>query len=81
MPLADGGARKFQAKRFNEHVKLLANFLNALSIATLGIAFVVPFAQGRHGMQTSEQWILMMVALILNMAGHSAIRLMRDEEG
>ena len=72
--------QKFLSKRFNEHAKLLANLFNALSIATFGAAFIVPLAQGRYGVQNAEQWILILVASALHLAGHAAIRLMRSEE-
>ncbi len=45
--MTDARNRKLIAKRFNEHVKLLATLFNALSIATFGAAFVVPLRQGK----------------------------------
>lgn len=78
--MAEHQNRKFLAKRFNEHSKLLANLFNALSIATFGAAFIVPLAQGRDGFRNAEQWILIPVALALHLAGHAAMRLMRSEE-
>lgn len=72
--------RKFIAKRFNEHTKLLATLFNSLSIATFGAAFVIPLAQGQEGFMKEGHWILLLVALALHMAGHAAVRLMRSED-
>ena len=49
--MGEGESRKFIAKRFNEHTKLLATLFNSLSIATFGAAFVVPLAQGQAYMR------------------------------
>ncbi len=40
--LGPASERKLRAKRQNERIKLLASFLNTLSLAFLGAAFVVP---------------------------------------
>jgi hypothetical protein len=78
--VTEGGNRKFLAKRFNEHVKLLATLFNALSIATFGAAFVVPLAQGQYGVLSGGHWILIFAALALHLAGHAALRFMRSED-
>jgi hypothetical protein len=78
--VTDTRNRKLIAKRFNEHVKLLATLFNALSIATFGAAFVVPLTQGQAGSIKDGHWILLLVALALHMAGHIAIRFMRSED-
>ncbi|HEX8417240.1 MAG TPA: hypothetical protein VF641_06500 [Methylobacterium sp.] len=72
--------RKFQAKRFNEHAKLLATLFNSLSIATFAAAFVVPVVQGRYDVMTDGHWILLFVGLALHLAAQAAIRLMRRED-
>lgn len=78
--MVDDRNRKLAAKRFNEHAKLLATFFNALSIATLGAAFIVPIAQDQYDLLKDGHWILIPAALALHLAGHAAIRLMRSEE-
>lgn len=79
--MADRENRKFLAKRFNEHAKLLSALFNALSIATFGAAFIVPIAQGQSNVLKDGHWILILVGLALHIAGHAAIRLMRSEDG
>ena len=75
-----GENRKFIAKRFNEHTKLLATLFNSLSIATFGAAFVVPLAQGQAGFLKDGHWILLLVGIALHLAGQTAIRFMRSED-
>jgi predicted anti-sigma-YlaC factor YlaD len=41
-PEPTAAERKLTARRTNEHLKLAASFLNALALAIIGAAFVVP---------------------------------------
>jgi hypothetical protein len=69
--------RRATAKRANEGIKLVANFLNALAVATLGAAFLLPALAG--GLQaTTALWILL--ALALHFAGQAALRRLRSED-
>lgn len=58
-PFADmsDAERKLAAKRHNEHMKLGATFLNALSIALLGAAVIIPLVTSPEFFLTPRPWI------------------------
>ena len=71
-----GSERKLQAKRTNEHLKLVASFLNTLSLAVIGAAFVVPGVTSLHGVR----WIWIPVGVALHLLAHLAVRLLKSED-
>lgn len=68
--------RKLRAKRQNERIKLLASFLNTLSLAFLGAAFVVPGVTSIDNVR----WIWFPVALALHVLGHLTFSFLKSEE-
>ena len=72
----EGSARKLRAKRANEHLKLVASFLNTLSLAVLGAAFIVP---GITSLE-SVRWIWTPVGIALHLTAHLMLRLLKSED-
>jgi hypothetical protein len=72
----DDPRRRLRAKRQNERVKLVVSFLNTVSLAVLGAAFVVPAVSGSD----SIRWNWMPAALIVHLTAHAALSLLRSEE-
>ena len=70
-------ARKLAAKKFNEHMKLLATSLNAISLTTFGAAFILPSVTGTPAVPPLF-WII--VSALLHLSAHAALRLMKSEE-
>ena len=58
--------RKLKARRANEHLKLMASFLNTLSLAVIGAAFVIPGVTSLQGVR----WIWIPAGLVLHLAAH-----------
>lgn len=70
-------ARRLAAKRFNEHLKLAAVFLNAVALATLGAGFILPMVTGAPE-ASSLFWIL--IAFAVHLTAHGVLRLWRSED-
>lgn len=75
---SDDAFRKLEAKKHNEHLKLIGSFCNTLGAAVLGAAFIVPYI-GNHASpdQVDMRWVL--AGLALPFAGHIALRFMKSE--
>lgn len=70
------GERKYRAKRANEHFKLVASFLNTLSLAVLGAAFIVPGMVSLEGVR----WIWIPFGIFLHLVAHLVLRLLKRED-
>jgi len=75
-PLEPAAERRLRAKRQNERVKLLASFLNTLSLAFVGAALVIP------GVASTDdvRWVWLPAALRLHLAAHLTFRYLKSEE-
>ncbi|MET7244097.1 hypothetical protein ABZT49_12075 [Methylobacterium sp. EM32] len=76
--ITDEAFRKLDAKKLNEHLKLIGSFCNTLGAAVLGAAFIVPYI-GNHASpdQVDLRWVF--AGLALPLAGHIALRFMKSE--
>lgn len=68
--------RKLRARRTNEHLKPMASFLNTLSLAVVGAAFVIPGVTSLDGVR----WIWIPVGILLHLAAHVPLRLLKSED-
>jgi hypothetical protein len=68
--------RKLRAKRANEHLKLVASFLNTLSLAVIGAAFVIPGVTSLQGVR----WLWIPIGIVLHLGGHIPLRLLKSED-
>ena len=68
--------RRLRARRQNERVKLLVSFLNTLSLAILGAAFVVP---GMISIQT-VRWSWIPFGVALHVIAQWLLSLLRSED-
>lgn len=75
---SDEAYRKLDAKKHNEHLKLIGSFCNTVGAAVIGAAFIVPYI-GNHVPtdQVDLRWIG--AGLALPLAGHIALRFMKSE--
>jgi hypothetical protein len=71
-----GSKRKLRAKRTNEHLKLVASFLNTLALAVIGAAFVIPGVTSLE----SVRWIWIPAGIILHLCAHVPLRLLKSED-
>ncbi|MEN3791941.1 hypothetical protein [Fulvimarina sp. MAC3] len=69
--------RKFAARRFNEHVKLLAAAWNTIGLTIFGSALVLPTVSGKT-IDNAIVWII--VAGGLHISAHCVLRLLRSED-
>jgi len=68
--------RRLRAKRLNERVKLAASFLNTLSLAVVGAAFIV---LGVVSLAT-VRWSWLPFAAVLHVSAHMAFSRLRSED-
>ena len=69
--------RKLQAKRFNEHVKLLVTTINAVGLVIFGAGVLQPLVAQPPGAAVNWRWVAL--AAILHVAAQAVIRLIRPE--
>ena len=69
--------RKLQAKRFNEHVKLLVTSVNAVGLVIFGAGVLQPLVAQVPGAAVDWRWVVL--AAILHVAAQAVIRLTRPE--
>ncbi|MGX7708473.1 hypothetical protein [Methylobacterium sp. Gmos1] len=72
--------RKHTAKRLNEHLKLLAAYINAMAIAIAGAAIIVPLVSNPDAAVRLSHVSWFAASLALHRAGQAVIRLLRREE-
>ncbi|MDX7953732.1 hypothetical protein P7D22_21440 [Lichenihabitans sp. Uapishka_5] len=72
--------RRLAAKRNNESVKLSATSLNAVALAILGAAIIVPGVNHTGSLASADTLILLFVAFTLHLMAHLTFRLLRSEE-
>ena len=76
----DEARRKLQAKRFNEHVKLLVTTINAIALVIFAAAVLQPLIGTASGSDMKPVgWPWVMVSAILHLFAHGVIRLIRAE--
>jgi zinc transporter ZupT len=74
-------ARRRGAKRFNEHLKLFAAFLNGVGIAFLITVAITPLAQGQNTPISGLRSLLALgVALVLHLIGQGVLALWKSED-
>ena len=72
--------RRLAAKRNNERVKLAATSLNALALALLGAAFLIPALSNAAVLLTVEPWFLLFVAVALHFGAQATLNLLQSED-
>jgi hypothetical protein len=77
----DDAGKKLSAKRFNEHVKLVATTINVIALGIFGAGVLQPLVAPAPSAVASPAlnaaWIAVSVAL--HLLAHGAIRLMKAE--
>jgi hypothetical protein len=72
--------KKLNAKRFNEHVKLLVTTSNAIALITAGTGAIQPIiASGATITSKPANWFWIALAVILHLFAQALIRLIRPE--
>ena len=73
--------RKLQARRFNEHIKLLATTVNAVALITAGTGVVQPIIAGGAGSVLTQprNWLWILLGIALHLCAQALIRLIRPE--
>jgi hypothetical protein len=71
----DEARRKLQARRLNEHVKLLATTVNAIGLVVFGAGVIQPLLTP----VSSVNWSWVAIAATLHLAAQAVIRLIRPE--
>lgn len=81
-PLEWSGAvrRKREAKRFNEHAKLLSTFLNNLGIASLVTVAIAPVASSTAPISWPRTLLALVIASMLHIFAQGVLRLWKSEE-
>ena len=74
--MEDEARRKLQAKRLNEHVKLVSTTLNAIGLIVFGAGVLQPLVTQASG---PINWSWIALSVILHLLAQSAIRMMRLE--
>lgn len=80
LALVSRAEERLAAKRLNEQTKLSANTLNALAIALLGAAVIIPGVSNPSALLSWEPWVLLFVAVGLHFVARAFLRLLRSEE-
>ena len=75
---ADETLRKLEAKKVNEHIKLLGSFFNTVGAAILGVTFIAPYL-GSDKFPSSDKFWWIGVGIAFPIAGHIAIRFTKSE--
>jgi len=70
-------ARKLQAKRFNEHIKLFVTTVNAIGLVTFGAGVLQPLIARTPDITVNWYWVAL--AAILHLWAQAVIRLVRPE--
>ena len=68
--------RRLGAKRLNERQKLIASFLNTLSLAVIGAAFIGPGV----GSLEAVRWSWLPVGFVLHLLAHVALNRLKSED-
>jgi hypothetical protein len=73
--------RKLQAKRFNEHLKLLTTTINAIALVIFAGAVLQPLLVSALVAESSRGvgWPWVAVSATLHLIAHSIVRLTRQE--
>lgn len=70
---------KLEARRFNERVKLFANYANTLGVAVLAGAVIVP-AVNQQTPGAPVHWLWVPASLVLHIAGLIELQFLKPEE-
>jgi hypothetical protein len=79
MSAPNPSARKLAARRWNEHLKLIATSLNTIALGIVGAAYVIPGVAGTFSMDL-PRLIWLFYALVLHLASHAVLRFFRSED-
>jgi hypothetical protein len=71
--------RKLQAKRFNEHVKLLVTSLNAIGLVIFGAGVLQPLVTAGPGSLSFLNLVWIALGVALHLCAQALIRLIRPE--
>lgn len=72
-------SKRLAARRFNERVKLIATFFNALAFGTIGAGAIIPAARTLSDLGwATAAWFVS--GLVLHGIGSFAYTLLRDED-
>ena len=72
--------RRLAAKRSDERVKLAATSLNAIGLAVLGTAFVIPAINNPSSLLSPSPWLLFLLAILIHSLAQGVFRLLRTEK-
>jgi hypothetical protein len=80
--MAANGARKLKARKFNAHLRLFANSINALGLVVIGAGFVQPLIAGEAslGAERLSAWVWIVIGIALYLNAQISLRFLRDEE-
>jgi hypothetical protein len=79
MSNSDPSARKLAARRWNEHLKLIATSLNTIALGIVGAAYVIPGISGSLSADL-PRLIWFSYALALHLGAHVFLRFLRSED-
>ena len=71
--------RKFHAKRFNEHIRLLVTSVNAIGLVIFGAGVLQPLVGSGQTSAVLANWIWVALSITLHLFAQSLIRLTRPE--
>jgi len=73
--------RKLQAKRFNEHVRLLVTTVNAVALITAGTGAIQPIVSAGTTTALSRpvNWLWIFLGVGLHLCAQALLRLIRSE--
>lgn len=72
--------RKRNAKRMNEHLKLIATFLNNAALAGIATGLLAPYANGRDVFGWKWYALVLISSCALLVFAHLTLRLWQSEE-
>jgi len=73
--------RRLQAKRFNEHTKLLTTTVNAVALITAGTGAIQPIITGGSlsALGHPLNWLWILLGVTLHLCAQALLRLIRSE--
>ncbi len=79
--MSEEDKRKHDAKRFNEHIKLLVTSLNAAALIVLAASLLQPIILSGPGRVFSapQIWVWISLGVTLHLMAQALIRLLRPE--
>ncbi len=73
-------ARRLANRRFNERIKLIVTSLNAIALAILGAAFILPGVANVANLLSIEPWVLLFIALGIHVGAQALLGRLKSED-